>query len=354
MKGHLVKEINSGARCTVASQKRTVGPVFPDLILKAFASAGGDVETLMKAARTPPALCTQPGFRLTLEQYSLLVVCAARQLEDEALGCLRMPIKPGTLAVACELALNARTVARALDRIAEFYRVVCTDLAIEIDRATSGHSRLQAHNRMPERDPHNLMEICALAFAGKFASWLAGRPLPPVEKGLSRLSPEMEPDLDFVLPCPTVQSPQPVGYLIFSDDQLAMPVVRSRSELTRFLRHVPLHISSLSVPSHRLSDRVYLMFASYPPDQLPSVGLVSKRLGMSEPTLRRNLAFDGESYQRLKDRFRQNIARRCLHSPNMPTAEVAERLGFSTPGAFNRAFRQWTGVTPEAYRAQRH
>ena len=33
--------------------------------------------------------------------------------------------------------------------------------------------------------------------------------------------------------------------------------------------------------------------------------------------------------------------------------EIAERLGFSEPSTFHRAFKKWTGVSPGEYRRNR-
>jgi AraC-like DNA-binding protein len=38
---------------------------------------------------------------------------------------------------------------------------------------------------------------------------------------------------------------------------------------------------------------------------------------------------------------------------NLPIGEVSYLLGFSEPRAFHRAFRRWTGETPQAWRAAR-
>ena len=42
----------------------------------------------------------------------------------------------------------------------------------------------------------------------------------------------------------------------------------------------------------------------------------------------------------------------ALADGNVPIKEVADRLGFSEPSAFHRAFKRWTGLTPHGFRAQ--
>jgi AraC-like DNA-binding protein len=39
-----------------------------------------------------------------------------------------------------------------------------------------------------------------------------------------------------------------------------------------------------------------------------------------------------------------------LQNTNLPTAEIAFLLGFEEPNSFFRAFRSWTGMTPEQFR----
>ena len=72
---------------------------------------------------------------------------------------------------------------------------------------------------------------------------------------------------------------------------------------------------------------------------------------MSPQTLRRHLREEGTSFQELKDHLRRDLAIYQLGS-DLPIQRIAERLGFSEPSAFHRAFKKWTGLTPGAYRAQ--
>ncbi len=60
----------------------------------------------------------------------------------------------------------------------------------------------------------------------------------------------------------------------------------------------------------------------------------------------------GTSHQELLDEMRQEPAIRYLREPGMAVCEVAYLLGFSESSAFHRAFKRWTGKTPNEYRGQ--
>ena len=81
-----------------------------------------------------------------------------------------------------------------------------------------------------------------------------------------------------------------------------------------------------------------------------SIQQVSARLGMSPRTLQRQLAARDERYQDVVDEVRRDQAMRYLASSRLALKEIAALLGYSDPSAFGRAFRRWTGSTPDAFR----
>lgn len=66
--------------------------------------------------------------------------------------------------------------------------------------------------------------------------------------------------------------------------------------------------------------------------------------------LRRKLARQGTTLTTLLDQTRFRLAREALCSSDETVRQVSERLGFSEPSAFVRAFRRWEGRTPGSYR----
>ena len=75
---------------------------------------------------------------------------------------------------------------------------------------------------------------------------------------------------------------------------------------------------------------------------------VAAQMGVSVATLRRRLAQEGASFRELRRTVLNETAKRLLMEKK-PLADVSEALGFSEFRAFNRAFRDWNGVTPNAF-----
>ena len=79
---------------------------------------------------------------------------------------------------------------------------------------------------------------------------------------------------------------------------------------------------------------------------------LAEKFHVSERTLKRRLQEAGTSYQRLLDEAREQQAKTLLARPDATIAQIAQALGYQDPANFTRAFRQWTGCSPSAFRRQ--
>ncbi|WXB15217.1 AraC family transcriptional regulator [Pendulispora albinea] len=79
---------------------------------------------------------------------------------------------------------------------------------------------------------------------------------------------------------------------------------------------------------------------------------VSARLSLSSRTLKRRLSEHRTSFQQLLDERRQRDSMRLLRDPALAIEHVAQRLAYSDPANFTRAFRKWVGMTPSEYRSR--
>lgn len=81
---------------------------------------------------------------------------------------------------------------------------------------------------------------------------------------------------------------------------------------------------------------------------------IAAALKMSPRTLQRRLDEEGTTFQALLDDVRQTLARAYLdESEELKLGHVAFLLGYTDARSFVRAFKRWTGQSPEAYRARR-
>lgn len=75
---------------------------------------------------------------------------------------------------------------------------------------------------------------------------------------------------------------------------------------------------------------------------------IATQLSLSERTLQRRLAAEGQDFQTLLARLRQDLACEYLDA-GVSAAQTGRLLGYSEAAAFHRAFVAWLGVTPGAY-----
>ena len=96
--------------------------------------------------------------------------------------------------------------------------------------------------------------------------------------------------------------------------------------------------------------RVRLAVMRHLPGGNTRMSAVALDLGMSERTLARRLAAQGQSFRALVDQVRQELSFQYLKNKDLEIKEIAYRLGYSQVAAFNHAFRRWTGLTPTQFR----
>jgi AraC-like DNA-binding protein len=140
--------------------------------------------------------------------------------------------------------------------------------------------------------------------------------------------------------------------LSFPRRLLDVPVRGADSRLAEMLKE---HARELlrNVPSvdPLLTDLQQALFQAFGSGE---VGLapIARRIGTSSRTLRRRLADLGTSFQAELDAMRRDLALQQLRAERTPISDIAERLGFASANAFQRAFRRWTGQAPSTYRSR--
>lgn len=141
--------------------------------------------------------------------------------------------------------------------------------------------------------------------------------------------------------------------LEFHKRYLDAPLVQNENGLDRMLASFPAELIEVDELSSSVSARVRGLIGTDFSKPLPSLEDVAERLFTTSPTLHRRLRDEGTSFQKLKDCCRRDAAIELLRDDENTGTSVAEVLGFSDPSTFYRAFKKWTGMTPQQFKTRK-
>lgn len=87
------------------------------------------------------------------------------------------------------------------------------------------------------------------------------------------------------------------------------------------------------------------------PEGAATLPRAARELHTSVRSVQRRLAARDLSWQQVLDQTRARLAHDYLHDRALSLGDIALLLGYSEQSAFTRAFRRWTGTTPQHVRA---
>lgn len=122
--------------------------------------------------------------------------------------------------------------------------------------------------------------------------------------------------------------------------------------LGRLREYVEERLARDARPVSPLIQKIEKLVMPRLPYGLPELKDVSAQLGVSVSTLKRRLSELDTHYQGVCDNLRHRLALQYVSEPERSMVDVAFMLGFSELSTFYRAFKRWTGITPQQYRRQ--
>lgn len=77
---------------------------------------------------------------------------------------------------------------------------------------------------------------------------------------------------------------------------------------------------------------------------------IAQKLHLTSRTMQRKLKQEGQSFKKLLNETRENLANNHIKNSSLSLTEIAYLLGFSDQANFTRAYKRWTGLAPSAHR----
>jgi AraC-like DNA-binding protein len=328
-------------------------PTVSSEYLRVFATGaearGLHVQPIFAASGIDDGILGRPGARVGVGAAVEAWQRCTNRLGDPLFGLtLGETLPVGAISRLDFLVLSSANVGDALTRIARYAPLMANterlSLTVEGDEA-----RFQYHNE--NNIPYGIEMIVGM-FAMRARelfgpSWSVKR----ICFAHARLGPRAAYDRICQAP---VMFEMPVTEVVFARDLTALPMAGADARLHAIVvAEAEAALATLTPAGGGPSfiDTVKRVLEDGLHQRDLTLTRLAEQLGVSTRTLQRRLRAAGVTHRRLVSDVRKDLAARSL-ATRVSQRQIARTLGYSGRGAFQRAFKRWSGVTPGQLRGK--
>lgn len=291
----------------------------------------------------------QPNQIISAEQLARLQTSVALALNDEMIGYAASPIPVGSWKIMSMACVNSLTLAELIKRYIAFYKLFPWGIQLDcnVNNQTT-HFTLK-----PTSDNQFapfLYESC-LHNTHRFLSWMIDSNLPVTQVNLTYPKPTGSAYYRHILPFSVWRFEQAACEMVFPAKYLETPCQQNDISLKQFLRQPSFNLLACRFGVKNWSGKIRRLVSENLLSP-PTFEELAQQLNIHPQTLRRRLLEEGTSYRDIKNSLRGELAKFYLRNPGFSMEDIAEKVGFSEPSSFLRAFKSWTGITPQMFRDQ--
>ena len=308
--------------------------------------AGIQPENVLRRAQLPLDLLTQEQARVTPIDYFRLWNALETEADDPTLPIrLGQAASPEVFHPSIFAALCSPDLRIAAKRIAEYKKLIAP-ITLTIEESPERFS-VQKQWDDPTLVPPASMGATELVFLTQIARIGTRERICPVNVESSFA---MEPVDAYEAFFGVAPQSSDRNRVTFSAEDARRPFLTASELMWKtFEPELQRRISKLEA-SAPLKERVRSVLLETLPSGETSVDAAARRLGVSARTLQRTLKREGTSYKEIVNDTRAQLARHYVTNTSLNYAEISFLIGFEEPSSFFRAFRDWTGETPESVR----
>lgn len=320
---------------------------FVHAILLAYERRGMSPHAALTAAQIPDQILQRSTALITSGQFERLSEFAMKELDDEALGWFSRPLPWGSYGMLARASLTAPNLSIAINRWCRHHLIIAPEIVLKL--VTSGRqAKIIIKDDRPDDGFREFCHVSILKNIIGFASWLIDSRVSITHAEFSFPAPQHANAY-----CALFSSPfnfsSPDTAITFDAGYLGQPVRRDETSIRKMLK---IAIGLMVRPYRRdrlLVERALQCLRSSIPN-IQSARTLAEQLNVSTRTLHRHLVDEGVTLQSLKDKVRKEAAIESLQRTNKPIKQISESSGFKNEKSFIRAFKEWTGTTPAAWR----
>lgn len=316
---------------------------------------GCDPTAALLAARISDQQLSEVNGRITASQMERLSDQLMRELDDEALGWFSRRLPWGSYGMLARASITSPTLHVAMQRWCRHHALLTKDVELLL-QVNSGEPSPCATISVIENVvgpwlDDELREFCHISLLRNLlglSSWLVDSRIPLQRMDFAFDAPPHVKTYQVLFGAPCHFN-QPCTRLSFDHRYLELPLNRDETSLRQMLqRALPLTVHTYR-KDRLIVSRVRQTLLSNP-ETLRNAHLLATALHTSVRTLHRLLKEEGTGLQTLKNDVRRERAIFLIHRTTQPIKKIALAVGFDNDKSFLRAFRTWTGLTPDQAR----
>lgn len=328
----------------INSQEKTVSALWFKGLLQAATSLQLQQSELLKASGVSEDELAHPYDRLSLQKNQKLwrAIESSSRLANIGLRIGEM-VKPSHFQLFAVTLMHCSNLEAAFTKSMRYTRVL----------SDGGHYFLQKDVELalcyePADESFSRHQVDAiLVLLHSFSSWLACRSIPIVRVEVRHDQPENIEDYKRIFNAP-LRFNATRNALIFDPALLEEPL--SLGDQSRADMHEQMLEAQLALLQKLDTAALVRHYLRMSDDLEIDREQLAAQLNMSGRSLQRKLKDCQTSFQQLLDEERFERAKQLMQQKDYSLTAISAQLGFSESSVFSRAFRRWSGITPQEYR----
>ena len=260
-------------------------------------------------------------------------------------------IKPQHVGIIAYIVLSCDTLAEALNRYHDFHRLIYDGSPLKFE--TIGQNLAIRWEELPLELTTQITDEIAIALLVKFLRVYLGLDNVQIhEVHFRHPAPKSIVQYERFFQC-KVKFSQPTVQIILPIQFLRTPLKQADQTLEKLLSQQAKELLDKLPHSTQLDERLQQAILTGLQKNNYQIEAISNQLNMSVRQLQRHLYQQNTTYQQRVQQVRQLLATQYLQDSCLSLQEIALLLSYSEQSAFQRAFKQWMGITPQQWRLNR-
>ena len=325
----------------------TVSMSWVNTVLDAAARQGVAREALLTQAGI--ALDDLQQERWPIDHITRLWRAAVRATQDAGFGLKAgSQVGPANFNVVGELLQTSASLREAIAAVQKYQRLISDGGRFQMVAGAQA-SWLIYHPRQGTLafSPHQVEAVLAAVLS--FIGGAMGTVVRPLQVQFSQPRVGLLAGYREVFACP-VAFEQAFSGLLLDNALLDAPLLRADQRRAREHQRAAAARMAELTQGGALAQELRAWMIATLASRVPTRAEAAQALGVSERTLARRMQAQGLSFTALLDGVRRDAALQAVTHSTRALADIGLALGFAEPAVFWRAFRRWTGCTPQAWR----